>query len=211
MLTYPSYGPVAQEWAASVRVLCDTHPRFDSRVVGRRGTLLWHNRNEITKQFLATDREWNLMTDTDMLFSNEDIDALFEAAEEHGAGIYSGTVMSLGPKGIHPIFGDWLPEQQTCRFWDEAPPPGPAAPIMIVPTALLLVHRTVFEAIGEDGWFEHLRTTDGERRVLGEDIAFCLRAVDKGFGVYIVPNCRPGHVKTCVIYPEGAKSEEETP
>lgn len=210
VITYPWYGDPANEWAVSVRELCVKHHRIRPDVIGRRGTLLWHNRNEIAKKFLATDAEWTLMTDNDMVFTNRDINYLFGAAEEYGPGVYSGVVMSLGPKGIHPIFGDWLPERQTCRFWDDAPPAGEPFPIAIVPTALLLVHRSVFEKIGEDGWFEHLRTIDGENRILGEDIAFSLRCMEAGFTPILVPNCRPGHVKKAIIYPDGARPIKET-
>jgi len=210
-VSYPAASSlVTQEWAASVRQLVVERPRFGNKVIGRRGIILFHNRNEITKLFLETGREWLLMTDVDIVFEVADVDALYDAAERHGPGIYSGVVMTLGNKGIKPIFGYWLPEQQTCKFWDE-PPPADAddEPIMIVPTAFLLVHRDVFTGIGDDGWFNHVATTDGEGRMLGEDIAFCLRALDKGFPIYLVPGSRPGHVKTGVFYPDARPQEEE--
>ena len=197
-----------QEWAASVRNLVYERPRFGNKVIGRRGVILFWNRNEITKSFLETGRDWLLMTDVDIVFSVDDVDALFAAAEEYGPGVYSGVVMSLGPKGIKPIFGDWLPERQTCKLRDKPPTPGdPDEPMAIVPTAFLLVHRDVFEAIG-DGWFDHFKTTDGEGRMLGEDVAFCLRTIDKGFPIILVSRSRPGHVKTGVFYPDSHSVEE---
>lgn len=207
-LAYPAGGSlVTQEWAASVRELMLRRPRFDGKVISQRGVLLFLNRNKLTKAFLETDRTWLLMTDTDIVFSIEDVDALYAAADSV-PGVYSGTVVSLGRRGIKPIFGDWVPEAQKAKFRDECPPAdAPPEYMSIVPTAFLLVHREVFEAIGKD-WFDHLRTNDGEERILGEDLAFCLRTINEGYPIVLVPGSRPGHVKTGVFYADPREQKE---
>jgi GT2 family glycosyltransferase len=198
---YPTYGAVAQEWAASLRELLLKRSRFGGTVIGKRGVILFDNRNKITKEFLETGRRWLLMTDVDIVFAPGDVDALYDSAGRHGPGVYSGTVVSLGTRGIKPIFGDWSYSAQTCKFRPECPPAdAPDQPTAIVPTAFLLVHRKVFEGIGDRGWFDHLRPTTGEDRVFGEDVSFCLRALNAGFPIHVVPGSRPGHVKAAVLY-----------
>lgn len=208
VISYPAYGSmVTREWAASVRDLVVNRPRFGNKVITWQGALLFYNRNEIAKLFLGTDRDWMLMTDTDIVFSLEDVDALFEAADRNGPGIYSGVVMGLGTSGVKPIFGDWDPDRQTCHWWKAAPPRDEKEiPIHVVPTAFLLVHRDVLEAIGT-GWFNHV--VNGQGRVLGEDVGFSLRTLEKDYPVYLVPQSRPGHVKTGVFYADNTTLGEE--
>jgi len=201
---------VAQEWAASLRELLLKRPRFDEKVIAVRGVILFDNRNKVTRQFLDSGRKWLLMTDTDIVFTPEDVDALYDAAGRHGPGVYSGIVVSLGHTGIRPIYGDWSYAAQTCKFRKEPhPADAPDEPMAMVPTAFLLVHREVFEALGDDGWFDHLRATDGSKRIFGEDIAFCLRTLEAGYPIYVVPKARPGHVKTGVFYPDPRPATEE--
>lgn len=208
-IAYPAGSSlVTQEWAASVRNLVVERARFGNLVLSRRGVLLFLNRNNLTKAFLETNRTWLLMTDVDIVFTPEDVDALFASAEERGPGVYSGVVMSLGHRGIKPIFGDWVPEAQKAKFRDVPPKRSDPDELMsVVPTAFLLVHREVFEAIGTE-WFDHLRSIDGENRILGEDLAFCLRTINAGFPITLVSQARPGHVKTGVFYPDSKDSEE---
>lgn len=201
---------VTQEWAASLRELLLKRKRFQERVINIRGVILFDNRNKVTRQFLDSGRKWLLMTDTDIVFTPEDVDALYDAAGRHGPGVYSGIVVSLRHNGIRPIYGDWSPEAQTCKFRD-APHPASAddEPMAIVPTAFLLVHREVFEALDDGEWFDHLRPTDGSDRFFGEDVAFCLRVLAAGYPIYVVPKARPGHVKTGVFYPDPRPATEE--
>lgn len=201
---------VTQEWAASVRELLLKRRRFQEKVISRRGVILFDNRNKITREFLDTELKWLLMTDVDIVFTPKDVDALYDAAGRHGPGVYSGVVVSLGHRGIKPIYGDWSPAAQTCKFRDQ-PHPASAAdePMAMVPTAFLLVHREVFEGVGDQGWFDHLRSTDGTGRVFGEDISFCLRVLEKGYPIYLAPKARPGHVKTGVFYPDNRPATEE--
>lgn len=194
---------VTQEWAASLRNLLLQRKRFQKDVINARGVILFDNRNKVTKQFLASGKQWLLMTDTDIVFTPGDVDALYDSAGRHGPGVYSGVVVSLGHRGIKPIYGDWSTEAQTCKFRD-APHPAtaPDEPMAMVPTAFLLVHRDVFAEIGDRGWFDHLMSTDGQQRIFGEDVSFCLRVLNQGFPIYLVPKARPGHVKVCVLYPD---------
>lgn len=208
---YPAAGSsVAQEWAASLRELVLQRPRFGGKVISVRGVILFDNRNKITRQFLDSGRKWLLMTDTDIVFTPEDVDALYDAAGRHGPGVYSGVVVSLGHGGIKPIYGDWSTEAQTCKFRPIPHSRGmPDEPMAMVPTAFLLVHRDVFEGLGDRGWFDHLKSTDGSERIYGEDVSFCLRVLEAGYPIYLVPKARPGHVKTGVFYPDNRPAVEE--
>ncbi len=201
---------VCQEWAASLRDLLLNRKRFQEKVISIRGVILFDNRNKVTKQFLDTGKTWLLMTDTDIVFTPKDVDALFDAAGRHGPGVYSGVVVSLSHRGIRPIYGDWSVAAQTCKFRDEPHPESARdEPMSMVPTAFLLVHRDVFAGIGDRGWFDHLKSTDGTERIFGEDVSFCLRVLEKGYPIYLAPKARPGHVKSGVFYPDARPATEE--
>ncbi len=61
----------------------------------------------------------------------------------------------------------------------------------------LLIHRSVMEKIGPGEWWREGVTQSGGIR--GEDLAFCVRAADAGFGICVHCGCRPGHMKTVCV------------
>jgi len=63
----------------------------------------------------------------------------------------------------------------------------------------MLVKKGVFEMLDRP-WFRPMeRQIGNETWYTSEDIAFCLRAVTKGFKIYIDPSVRIGHEKPVVI------------
>ena len=72
--------------------------------------------------------------------------------------------------------------------------PDTVVPCGCVGTGFTLIHRSVFEAVGEHA-FTSLQDTHGE------DVSFCWRAYQAGIVPWLVP-VRPGHMKTLVIYPD---------
>jgi hypothetical protein len=60
-----------------------------------------------------------------------------------------------------------------------------------------LVHREVYEAIGEDAYRELYPGA-------GEDLSFSWRAREQGYTPILVPDSKPGHHKVVVLYPAGS-------
>jgi hypothetical protein len=156
------------------------------------GPYIHSNRNQLQAEFMATDREWLLMLDNDLVFKPEDIWPLFELADEHGPGIYSGPYLLENGALVcglwnderafvyHPLLG--LP-QDPCR-------------IGVVGAGFTLFHRDVFTAIGENAFSPVAEHS-------GEDLSVCWRAREAGYTPWLVPACNPGHFKTIALYPGG--------
>jgi hypothetical protein len=63
----------------------------------------------------------------------------------------------------------------------------------------MLVKKGVFEKL-EYPWFKPIEKQIGTMvDFTMEDVAFCLRAKEKGFQIFIDPKIRPGHVKQITL------------
>lgn len=65
-------------------------------------------------------------------------------------------------------------------------------------TAGMLIKRHVFEALA-DPWFEFMRVDGGN--IIGEDLLFCAKAQDAGFGVFCDTSVRMGHITPMAVLP----------
>lgn len=156
------------------------------------GPYIHENRDRLTSEFLQAGREWLLMVDNDMVFDPRDVWALHEVADDRGPGIYTAPyvteegVMTAGPwdseveKVYHPLIR--IPDQPT--------------EVGVAGAGFTLVHREVYEAVGDH---PYAPVAVGA----GEDISFCWRAREHGYTPVLVPNSKPGHHKTVVLYPAG--------
>lgn len=167
----------------------DEDQRFGADWLLVLGPYIHSNRNQLQAEFMDTDREWLLMLDTDLVFKPEDVWPLFELAEEQGPGIYSGPYLLENGALVcglwnderafvyHPLLG--LP-QEPCR-------------IGVVGAGFTLIHREVFEAVGENAFSPVAEHS-------GEDLSLCWRAREAGYTPWLVPACNPGHFKTVALY-----------
>lgn len=168
------------------------------------GLYVADNRNTIARHFLDnSDAEWLLQIDTDIEFPVDLIEVMVGIAIRERIKCLAASV----PLGAF----------ETCAFlrtenpviWKCAPLDRPVIEVDGAATAIMLVHRTVFETIASRhgrSWFNHdyLPNNAGEDpppakfefASMGEDIMFCIRVRESGFGVHVayVPGLR--HHKT---------------
>ena len=157
------------------------------------GPIIEDVRNDVTRQFLASDQEWLFMVDSDMTFDMDALERLLEAADADSAPVVGGLCFGWRKDvGPFPTMYRWdgegtriIPDQMD----------GEVYPVDATGAAFLLVHRSVFEDWRRDEplpWWR--RSLHGEHLV-GEDITFCLWLRQNGVPIYVHTGVKTGHVK----------------
>lgn len=145
-------------------------------------------RNLLAERFLASDAEVLLFLDSDI-------------APPDG-------VLALAGAGV-PVVGAWCPlltrdhelhpnlyrlspdgrSHQPC--WEESDVP---IRVDAVGMGCTFIRREVLERLARP-WFAFERAGEGAEGWIGEDIAFCRKAREAGFGIWAAPSVKCGHVK----------------
>jgi len=204
---YPAGGSVTVPWAKSMMELVNVQlqrppqMRSLSRIIPSQGLYVGRNRNNITRQFLKDgNEEYLLQIDTDIEFKPDVLDRLLEASKS-GRDIVAANVR-LG-QHRHAAYA----ESGALYRPMETLPEGELIPVDAAATAMMLIHRRVFEAISELGgpcWFNLIQIpleVDGkpEWEELGEDLAFCMRAKAAGCQTYLLRGLGLRHHKTSAL------------
>lgn len=152
----------------------------------------------VSQWLRETDSDVFLMIDDDIIFKPEDAQRVVDLAREK-RGIACGAYPVRG--GAH----------LACRPWDTTVVFGPDKPpveIEYAATGFLAAHRDVCEAIAAtlplthawETWafwplfWPSIKGADGAAEYLSEDWAFCQRARDLGFGVWLDPRVELTHM-----------------
>jgi len=155
------------------------------------GEPIYSNRNAIVKRFLATDCDFLIMQDVDIVpYHNPmemalfDVDVVGSPAKVRQKGQQSNWVAFIkDPKGEreghYPIDFSTLPL-------------GDLVQVDIVGTGLICIRREVLEKIKAPFTIGH--DEDGITN-LGTDFAFCVRAAEAGFKIYTTPQRVCEHYK----------------
>lgn len=203
---YPCGASVTVPWAKSMMQLVNVHLgrppqlRSLSRIIPSQGLYVGRNRNNITRQFLKDgNEEYLLQIDTDIEFKPEVLDRLLDATK--GRDIVAGNIrLGAARHAAYRESGALYAPMETL-------PEGEIIPVDAAATAMMIIHRRVFEAIFEMGgpcWFNLMQIPleiDGkpECEELGEDLAFCVRAKAAGFQTYLVRGLGLKHHKTSAL------------
>lgn len=177
--------------------------------------MIYHSRNSLADRFLATDCEWSLWLDDDMvppigrstwfktigrLPANfpEHISSqhVVERLMSHGKSIV-GSCYFGRQQGGYPIFAERAEAEPRAAAYGMRPE---IRKTQWVGTGCLLVHRKVYEDIklkmpelapsgARKVWDFFLPTHDG-----GEDVAFCKRAAEAGHQVWVDTGCQSLHI-----------------
>lgn len=160
-------------------------------------------RNKIVRIFLAaTQAEWLLMLDTDMVFESDVLTKLLSVANAESAPIVAG-LYELGN------FRDHRPSISRINEGTEG---DPFLPITDYPenalcqvdaagTGCMLFHRSVFAEFSEKypepiPWFAETVYKGFE---FGEDITFCIRAAERDIPVFCHTGVKLGHMKSHIL------------
>ena len=155
-------------------------------------------RNVVVDKFLASNREWFLSVDTDIILPA----CVFGRLISRGLPLVGALIFvnqsppfpqiyeqiadfSFGDMGIFQVQKDFEPGELVKADGTGA--------------GCMLIHRDVFEAIPGNPpfrWFQHEMIGN---EMFGEDFTFCRRAKAAGFQLYIDTAVHAGHIKPHVI------------
>ena len=163
-------------------------------------------RNQAAAAFLADPKnEWLFWTDTDMGMAPDTLDKLMASAHPTERPIVGALCFSskeIAPDGLH---GYWTAPIPTILDWTVNPDgeAGFAARFDYAKdelvrcsgtgSACIVIHRSVFEAIGPDPYDPLRNPTTGE--LIGEDLSFCARAAEHDFPIYVHTGIPTSHLK----------------
>lgn len=175
----PVAKTVEERYAYSLFELCkyETKRGTEIDLIIKRGPYIYHNRNEIVREFLRGSWEYLLQLDMDIIFKPEMLERLLRHGKDVVFGLY--TLMQAG-KPISSVFNlDGKPIGKHGEGLIEVAMGG---------TGVCLVRRGVFEKVGEH-WFDF----SAEKQ--SEDTAFCARVREAGFKLYADLDIETAHVK----------------
>lgn len=197
-------GQVAHSFMTSVARL----RAVDERLIGNDLTHcragaggIAEGRNSVTRDFLANpDAAWLWMVDSDMGFAPDTLDRLLATTTGEGAGAVGALCFALRIEGSDGMGGyRWRP-QPTIYGWKG----GGFVPAVNYPrdrltrvaatgAGCLLIHRSVIEKVGGDWWTPVRDPADGV--MLGEDLSFCYRLLERGIPVMVDTSIKTTHAK----------------
>lgn len=171
--------------------------------------LISRSRSIVASAFLRSDCDVLLTIDTDIWFRAQDAISLAEKAQ--GYDIIGGLYMTRSLQTQPALM---LPDAEVIFAANSQPVQVPFAS-----TGFLAVHRGVFEKLSEtlplchQGWNDRGQDTsfwpfympfvipwEGDGHMyLSEDWAFCQRAKDAGFKVWLDPSVRLGHMASVML------------
>jgi glycosyltransferase involved in cell wall biosynthesis len=172
-------------------------------------------RNEAAKVFLESDAEWLWFVDADMGWEPDALEQLLAVADPTARPIVGGLCFGYGPitdridhaqavvKVPFPTIFDLAETDDDIAFrprWRYTP--GTVIQCSATGAAMLLIHRTVLEAIAAKpelgAWFDRMKHPKA-KKLWGEDTSFCARAGMLGFPVFVHTGVRTSHQKSIFV------------
>lgn len=156
------------------------------------------NRNQLVRKALELAADRVLFLDADMTFAGDLVPALVKDMTASGAGIVSGCYFKKAPP--HPCVSAVRKNPDDPQLLTPIDPCNPSpddrglVDCDVVGMGAALVDREVFEALPPP-WFEYeVYEKTGERTVT-EDVPFCRRAKEAGFGIVTDVRLVCGHIR----------------
>lgn len=161
-------------------------------------------RNQVVQTFLEkTECEYLWMLDTDMTFEPDIVSRMVTFAEEADIPILGALTFLQQRDGVvHPVMFRLTDSGELFSVTNY--PRGDVIEVAATGAACTLIRRDVLEkmAVECDGphhWYEE-QTRDGVE--IGEDVAFCLKARDLGFRIFVDTRIKTGHLKMTPVTEE---------
>ena len=153
------------------------------------------NRNIIVRTLLENQHwEWLWFMDDDHVFDGDLVLRLLERDVD-----IIQPLVSTRKAPFQPYAYEWDATENSyvSMDWPQLQPDG-IQQVDAVGCGGMLVRRRVFEAMS-DPWFEEGKTSAEH---IGEDLYFCTKARELGFGIYVDLDNKMGHMGTYHVWPQ---------
>jgi GT2 family glycosyltransferase len=155
-------------------------------VADEKGIYIDENRNRLVQSFLKTEADWLLQLDSDLSFTPDILDTLLSNMEL-GSLVISGWYFLWRKRENR-----WVKEPSVFDFNGEKFVNVKSVPmgfceVQGTGAGCLLVHRSIYEKIGE-GWFSEIKP-------FKEDFSFCLRLMEAGVPIIVDSRVKMTHHK----------------
>ncbi len=167
---------------------------------------VWKGRNEIAEHFMATDADYLLFIDADMIFEPQDLVKLVEAIQTTpDAGLVGGFYTSRDEL-LRPLIS-WTDDdgfqfgmQEVIERLIESR--GKMVEADLIPTGFMIIRREVFEA-HPNPWFivESKQDKKGEWHHFSSDNVFVRKTQEAGFKTYGHFGIELGHIGSYIYHP----------
>lgn len=189
LVAVPTVGQVEIEYVNSILRLSKTTP---ADIVHSAGSLVYAARNNFVKQAIDESYTHLMFIDSDMVFNADALNVLLH----HDKDIISGSIFSRVPP-YKPCFYEKLrigePGEVIVENVKELQ--DGLQEVEGVGTAFLLIKTEVLKTIIEKHNVYPFQPITG----YGEDLSFCLRARQCGYGVWIDNDLIIGHIGKVVV------------
>lgn len=191
LIGIPSYDYVHVEFAKSLTALLMrlTRESVNYDVCIEAGTMVYAARDKIACKALNEGYTHVLWFDTDMVFTDDILDALMFCGEKMVCGIFQSR-----RKGYHACTFKNLDINHLERFEEY---PSETFEVEGCGFGCVLVDAEILKAVQT-----RYGTCFFPERMYGEDLAFCRRVKACGYRIYAEPSAVVGHVGHVTIYPE---------
>lgn len=141
-----------------------------------------------------------LFLDADMVWPT---DVLYKMLRHHDKGIVSGLYFMKGG-AFQPVamrdgrMNESLGVMEYEHDWAYEADGDDLRPEQVVGMGCALIPLAVFDAIGPRPWFTYEDNREGWP-VVSEDVPLCRKAAAAGFGIWLDPTVKCGHVKSFVV------------
>ena len=156
-------------------------------------TLVYISRDNLVLRAIDKEYDWTMWLDADMVFDENIVDLLSESDKEFVSGVYLGRHGKNAPCVFDSLFPSKRWDiKRISEAEDITQVDGVGFGCALVKTEILntvlLNYGTCFKPTPQ----------------LGEDLAFCNRAMESGYDIWVNKNVKVGHIGQFVIEADGS-------
>lgn len=195
LICIPAMDQVATGFAKS---LCTLQKKGHECVIAMElGSLVYDSRNKLAKRAVEMGADYTMWFDSDMIFEPDTMLKLLE----HNLPIVSGLYFRRSPP-YSPVAFDELDMEK--MKWSDCEVPESLRTVGGVGFGCVLIKTEVLldVALNFHTWFEPMKG-------FGEDLAFCWRARQCGYDIFLDPSVRCGHVGHMIITEEFYRAHQK--
>lgn len=185
LICIPAMDQVATGFAQSLAML--QKGGHEVGIMFQCGSLVYDARNKLAKEALKMGADYTMWFDSDMIFEPDTMLKLLADDKDIVSGIY----FRRSPPYTLVAFGECDVEN---RKWTDAEIPTELAKVGGVGFGCVLIKSDVLFEVATKfkTWFEPFNS-------FGEDLAFCWRASQCGYDVWLDPKVSCGHIGHIVV------------